>query len=345
MTAISAGGIIYKDTRVKEAIQMGNSEKLRVAVIGAGHLGSIHARIYSRLDKVQLVGVCDIKRKKARKIAHKYRSSTFTNHKDLLEKVDAVSIAVPTSSHYEIAKDFLTHKIHVLVEKPITRTLKEAEEILKLAKRHRLILQVGHIERFNAAVKALEKLKSEPRFIECHRLSPYQKRGLDVGVVLDLMIHDIDIILSIVKSKIKTIAATGVSVLSEHEDIANARIVFENGEVSNITASRVAGEPMRKIRIFYHDAYVSLDYKKQTVSIFRKSNGKISRERIKIKKREPLKAEIKAFVKSVLTKEKPLVSGQEAKDALEVALSIARRCKRQGGNSNESHKSQVTNHK
>jgi len=301
--------------------------KIKVAVIGVGHLGSSHARIYSQFNKVDLVAVCDINTKTAKKIAKRYNVKAVFDYQKLLNKVEAVSIAVPTNLHYKIAKDFIQTKVHVLIEKPITKTLNQANKLLKEAKKNKILLQVGHIERFNAAVKAIKEIINKPKFIECHRLGPYKVRSTDVGVVLDLMIHDIDIILYLVKSKIKKIDAVGVNVLSNHEDIANARISFENNAICNVTSSRVSEEEVRKIRIFQKDAYVSLDYISQQAKIYRKKNDKIVKQNIDITKQEPLKAEIKSFINCIIDKKRPIVSGEDAKLALKTALIITKKIK------------------
>lgn len=297
-------------------------DRLKVAVIGAGRLGSIHARVYSQLDNVRLAGVCDCNSRRAKKVARKSRTTSFVDYRDLFGKVDAVSIVVPTNLHHQIAKDFLMHDINVLVEKPITRTLQEANELLKIAEDKGLILQVGHIERFNSAARAINGLSDNPKFIECHRLGPYDKRVSDVGVVLDLMIHDIDMVLGLVNSKVEKIDAIGVNVLSNYEDIANARIRFRNNTICDLTASRVTEDITRKIRIFQKDAYISLDYVSQSALLYKRMGGKITKRRINIKKEEPLRAELDSFINCVKTRERPLVSGEEGRDALKIALEI-----------------------
>lgn len=300
---------------------------IKVAVIGIGHLGSIHSRIYSQLKDVQFIGVCDINEAKARKTAKKFRTDYFTDYRNLIGKIDAASIVVPTNLHYEISKPLLENGINLLVEKPFTKTLQEADELLSIAKDKGLILQVGHVERFNSAVLAIENIIKKPIFIECHRLGPYKKRSTDIGVVLDLMIHDIDIILGLVKDEIKNIDAVGAPVLSSDEDIANVRLQFKNGAVCNLTASRITDKTLRKIRVFQKDAYISLDYFKPSCYIYRKAAQKITRQSIKIRKEEPLKLELEAFITCVATKEKPLVSGIEGRNALAIALEIQRKIK------------------
>ncbi len=299
-------------------------KKVRVGVVGVGRLGSEHARIYSGMKSVSLLGVVDSIEERAEKIGKSYRAESFTRCSSLFGKVEAVSIAVPTDIHYRIAKDFLERGIHVLLEKPITQTLSQAKKLISLSERKKVILQVGHIERFNSALQQLERHVKNPRFIECHRLSPFQERGIEVGVVLDLMIHDIDIILSLVKSPIRRIEATGVKVLSPYEDIANARVTFANGAVANITSSRISREKMRKMRIFERDTYASVDFLHQTISIYKHTAHGITRETPEIKKVEPLKLELKHFINCVLKKYEPLVSGRPAKEALQIALQISR---------------------
>lgn len=300
----------------------GTMRKIKVAVIGVGNLGSIHARIFAGLDNVTLVAVVDSDGKKAKKIARSLRCGHFTDYRKVFGLVDAASIVVPTNLHHAIARDFLQEKLHLLVEKPFTNTVKEADGLLQLAKVKNLVLQVGHVERFNAAILAIQKLPGEPKFIECHRLGPFAARVKDVGVVLDLMIHDIDIILAMVNSTVKSIEAVGVSVLTDHEDIANARINFQNGAVANITASRITPKSMRKIRLFQENAYISLDYEAQTASIYQKENGKIIRTRLNIKKEQPLQKELQAFIHCIREEKAPLVSGEQGRDALAIATEI-----------------------
>ncbi len=302
-------------------------EKIRIGVVGVGHLGSIHAKVYSRLDNVKLVGIADCNIERALEIGKKYHAPAFSDYDNLFDKVDAVSIAVPTSLHYNIGKDFLNHGIHVLIEKPITKTLSEADELIEIAEEKKLILQVGHIERFNSAVLAIEPYLKEPKFIECQRLGPYHKRVNDVGVVLDLMIHDIDIVLGLAKKAVVNIEAVGLSTISNFEDVANVRLTFEGGTIADITASRVTKDVVRKIRIFQEDSYISLDYLNQDAAIFKKTEGKILKERIRIKKKEPLKRELKSFVDCARTGRRPIVSGVEGRQALQVALEILEKIK------------------
>lgn len=302
-------------------------EKIKVAVIGVGHLGAHHARIYSKLENTELAGVCDIIKKRAKKIARFFKTKFTTNYNDFLNNVDAVSISTPTNTHYKIAKDFLENGVNCLIEKPITITCEEAEELLKIANKNNLILQVGHIERFNSAVMAVEQKINEPKFIESHRLGPFKRRSSDIGVVLDLMIHDIDIVLALVKSKIKSMDAIGVNVLTNYEDIANARLVFENGCVCDLTASRITEKEQRKIRIFQKDSYISLDYAKQEAFFYKKKKNSIKKKKIRAKIQEPLFLELGAFINCVRQKEQPIVSAKEATDALRLALEITNKIK------------------
>lgn len=302
-------------------------DKVKVGIIGVGHLGAIHAKVYSKLPNVKLVGVCDCNLKRAIEIGQKYHTNSYADYEDLFDKVDAASIVVPTSLHYNIAKDFLSHGIHTLIEKPITKTLSEADELIEIANEKKLILQVGHIERFNSAVLALEPYLRRPKFIECQRLGPFHKRVDDVGVVLDLMIHDIDIVLGLIERDVVNIEAVGLSTISDYEDIANVRLTFEDGTIADITASRVTKDIVRKIRIFQEESYISLDYLDQEVTIFKKTHDKILKEKVKIKKKEPLKRELESFIECVAAGTKPIVSGVEGRRALQVALEILEKIK------------------
>ena len=285
-------------------------------------MGGIHAKIYSEIKDCSLVAVCDTNLARLNEVSKSLNVPAYTDYKELFGKVDAVSIATPTKLHYKIASDFLEHNIHALVEKPFTTSLKEADSLIKTAENKDLILQVGHIERFNSAFSATLKLIKEPKFIECHRLSPFPNRSLDVGAVLDIMIHDIDIVLGLVASNIKKIESVGVNVLTQFEDIANARITFKNGCVANLTASRVSDEIMRKIRIFQEDTYISLDYKDAKASVYKKTGHSITKEDLPIEKEQPLQKELQSFVHCVLSHKEPLVSGKVAREAVKVALQI-----------------------
>ena len=323
-------------------------QRLKVAVVGVGHLGKEHARVYAELPGVELYGVVDIQGKQAEKIAQQYNTRHFSNYKEVIDKVTAVSIAVPTKSHYAIAKEFLQQGVHVMIEKPMTGTVSEARELIGISKEKKIVLQAGYIERFNPAIVAIKKLSINPRFIECHRLSPFTFRSADIGVVLDLMIHDIDIILHITGSKVKKFDAVGVNVISDKEDIANVRVQFENGCVANITASRVSLTPMRKMRLFSEDSYISIDYQKKEALIYKKSpkltlkslnisemdvstiadlrsyvfGDLLKIEHIKMDDYEPLKKELESFVDCIVGHKEPVVSGAEGLKAIEVANDI-----------------------
>jgi len=297
--------------------------KLNVAIIGIGHLGSRHLKVYHELSQeVNLIGVCDVKESRTKKLADHYNVKLFSSHKELIGKVDAVNICTPTTCHFDIAKDFLENDIHTFVEKPITTTVAQANQLIKIAEEKKLILQVGHIERFNSAFKSIKHFAKNPKFIECHRLNRFPNRSLDIGVVMDLMIHDIDIILGLAKSKVSDVRASGVKVLTHLEDIANARITFENGCVCNLTASRISDEVTRKIRIFLEDSYISLDYVKQEAFVYKKHRKLISKHSLPIEKEEPLKKELQSFIDCVQNNKKPIVSGSEGRDALVLALDI-----------------------
>ena len=319
--------------------------KVPVGVIGVGHLGKIHASLYREVKSAELIGVYDSDVNKAKKIAEELNVSAYDDINQLLEKVDAVNIVTPTSTHYTIAKQALDHNCHLFIEKPIMTSETEAEEIIQIAKEKNRLLQVGHIERFNPAVLAIADVSLKPLFIESHRLASFNPRGTDVAVILDLMIHDLDLILSLVKSKPVQIDASGVKVVSETLDIANARIQFENGCVANITASRISTKKMRKMRIFQQNSYISIDfvegfseiyyiddtaltYKNGTLAF---SLGQIEagdkRKEIKYNKLQradvnPLKYEISGFVESIQANIPPLVSGQDGLAALKLANQV-----------------------
>lgn len=300
--------------------------KIRVGVVGVGYLGSHHARIYSAMNDVELVGVADENKDRADEIAGRYNTTAFYDYRDLLNRVQAVSIATPTTLHYPVTLDFIRHGIDVLIEKPITASIDEADSLINEAEGKGVHIEVGHIERFNKAFIAMNKYVNNPRFIESHRMGPYVGRGIDVDVILDLMIHDIDIILSVVKSDINDIRATGVPVLTNNIDIANARIEFDNGCIANVTASRVSKDKMRKIRIFQPDMYLSLDYGQQSMAIYRKiikdGSPAITGEEIRLEREEPLFAELTSFIAAIRNKSKPVVSGIDGRKALSAALKI-----------------------
>lgn len=297
------------------------SKKLRVAVIGIGHLGKEHARIYKSLSEVELIGLCD------QDAGRKERADAlgvpfFTDFHELIGKVDAVSIATPTFSHHAVAKEFLKAKVHTLIEKPITLKLEEADELMELAKKNNCALQVGHIERHNPGFKRVGEIAKNIRFFEIHRLGPFTGRINDCGVVLDLMIHDIDIIFGLIKSEVLSFDAVGINVLTPFEDIANVRIKFKNGAVADMTASRLTFEKQRKIRIFQEDAYISLDYEAQSAKIFRKTGNEIQQEVIEIQKSEPLKEELSFFINEIISGRSPGKPDEAARDALKFAIEI-----------------------
>lgn len=294
---------------------------LKTAVIGVGHLGKEHARIYRELPQSTLVAICDADPSKKQK-ADELGVSFISDFRELIGKVDAVSIATPTSRHYEVAKEFLAAGIHTLIEKPITLELDEADRLIELSKKNRCALQVGHLERHNPALKRVGEIAKNIRFFEIHRLGPFTGRINDCGVVLDLMIHDLDIVLGLVKSEVESFDAVGINVLTPFEDIANVRIRFRNGAVADLTASRLTPEKQRKIRIFQQDAYVSLDYEAQSGKIFRKLEDKITQENVAVEKAEPLKEELKFFLSGIESGESLGRPDQAARDALAFAIDI-----------------------
>ena len=307
-------------------------KRIRVAVIGTGYLGRFHAEKYAHLEGVELVGVVDIEKERAEEVAKKLAGTatieSYSTYEDIIDKVDAVSVVTPTNTHLKIGRDFLSKGVHVLMEKPMALDSIEAEELLQAALKSGAILQIGHLERFNAAVVALKKRHVAPMFIESHRLSGFPNRGTDVDVVLDLMIHDIDIILNLVNSEVESVDATGIPIVSTKVDIANARLKFQNGCVANVTASRVSLEPLRRLRIFQRDAYISVDYAAQHISISTKEQDddtgkvKIATEELDIEMKDSLNEEIKSFIGSCREKTPPLVTGLDGKRALEVAARI-----------------------
>jgi predicted dehydrogenase len=330
--------------------------KVRVAVLGTGSLGKEHARLYAELaasGQVEFAGLHDASAETARKVAAKHNAHIFNSVAEAAAASDALNIVTPTSTHFELAKSLLKQGKHVLVEKPMTDNADEAAELVQLAQQNNCVLQVGHVERFNPVFKYLETVATAPRFIETHRLSPYPARSMDIGVVLDLMIHDLDVVLAFVKSPLTSVDAVGIPVLSKSEDIANARLRFANGCVANLTVSRVSPERMRKIRVFSSGdtpSYISLDYRAQEGFIYRIARDgeeessllkkllaskdstivsqfagkRIVREPVPIAKEEPLKLELQHFVNCVREKQIPMVSGESAKRALDLAFEITR---------------------
>jgi predicted dehydrogenase len=306
--------------------------KVKVGVIGVGYFGQFHAEKYAKMKGVELVGVVDINPFQAKEIAKRYKTEPFFHHSDLFDKVQAVSIAVPTPLHYSVTKDCLLQGIDVFLEKPVANSLDEADELIQLAESKDLIFQIGHLERFNGAMLALEGVVQNPMFIESSRLGPFLMRGTEVNVVLDLMIHDIDIILSWVHSKVQWFHAVGIPVLTPHIDIANVRMEFENGCTANLTASRVSRERTRKIRLFQPNGYFSIDFLSQKVIFAGKDadsgEGKIPgifTKKFPVKKVDPLTVEIQSFLHCVRERKPPRVSGKDGRQALEVALKIVQK--------------------
>jgi predicted dehydrogenase len=297
---------------------------LKAAVVGVGYLGRFHAAKYAAHPGAELVAVVDLDAERARAIGGELGVAALTDHRALAGRVDCASIAVPTNFHYEVARDLLAAGIDVLVEKPVTTGVEEAKSLVELAVRGERVLQVGHLERFNPAVLALDGLVTQPRFIECHRLAPFTERGTDVDVVLDLMIHDLDVILSMVPSAVRSVEAVGVPVLTPSVDIANARIRFANGCIANVTASRVSLKRERKLRIFQPDAYLAVDYGERRVRICRREPDADGQAALVIEDREvpegdALESEIDAFLRAVRERQPPPVSGWDGLRALEVA--------------------------
>lgn len=306
------------------------SDRLRIGVVGTGYLGKFHAKIYNELPDVDLVGIVDINEMVARAVAEECGNCTiYTDSRDLLDKVDAVSIVVPTELHLEVARPFLEKGIHMLLEKPVAPGYEESLEIVQLAEKSGAILQIGHLERYNAGVMALAERVKAPRFIEVHRLGPFVARATDVDVVTDLMIHDIDIVMELVGSPIKHLSAMGTPVITDHVDIANARIEFENGAVANVSASRVSNKKFRRIRVFERNHYYGLNYADQRLDVVTaQRTGKdqkwpeIVTEQIEIEPRLPLNAELEDFINNIRTGSTPLVTGRVGLEALRVALLV-----------------------
>jgi predicted dehydrogenase len=319
---------------------MSEGEKVKVGVVGVGALGRHHARLYKEIQDAGLVGVYDASPERAAEIAKEFSVPAFESAEALAEKCDALSVAVPATLHHKAAAPLLKMRRHVMMEKPLAAALDEAKEIVSLARSNNLVLGVGHVERFNPAMDYLEKFAANTRFIEAHRLAEYppprpgaHRRGTEVGVVLDLMIHDIDLALSMVNSEVERFDAVGVPVLSETEDIASVRIKFVNGGVANLTASRVSGESVRKFRVFQTDCYISMDYGKRTGLIVKKSQLGMARKSISLDEKNALKAELENFVSCVRTAKEtgkitdPKVSGEQGLRALELALKITEEIK------------------
>jgi len=307
-------------------------KRIKVGVVGIGHLGNYHLQKYKLLPDVEIAGVADTLQDRSRKAAALYGCTAFSDHREMIGSVDAVSVTVPTRAHHAVAKDFLSAGKDVLLGKPIAVTLEEADALIGLSEEKGALLQIGFVERFNPAVTALGKVIEKPMFVESHRLHPFIERGTDVDVVLDLMIHDLDIILHFVRSPVKNVEAVGVSVLSDEVDIANVRVVFENGCVANITASRITLKNLQKIRFFGLEGYHSVDFEKRELVSLSKTQGidgkvRIAYNDVEVIPCDPLEEEIRAFVHSVKTRKPPPVSGREGRKALELAVDIVRKMK------------------
>ncbi|MCG3199480.1 MAG: Gfo/Idh/MocA family oxidoreductase [Candidatus Omnitrophica bacterium] len=315
--------------------------KTKIGVFGVGHLGKHHARILNALPSTELVGVHDVDRQRGEEIAEREGVPYFQRWEDLLDRCEAVDVVTPTTYHHALAAPALSAGKHVFVEKPMTKTVAEADDLIDLAARNNLVLQVGHIERFNSAVMEIKRVLDRPRYIEASRLTLYSPRVKDIGVVVDLMIHDLDLILSLVPSKVARFDAVGVPVLTQHEDIASARITFEDGCVANLTASRVSLEPQRRIRIFQRDSYFSLDYQKQEIAVFRKlaQNEErmmgdplpgINHYTLHMNREEDaLTTELSDFIRCVQEGKPPVVSGEDGRRALELAIQVTEEARRQ----------------
>jgi predicted dehydrogenase len=295
---------------------------MRVAVIGVGHVGKHHARVYAELPNVELVGVVDIVKSRADETAALSKTASFTDYRELFGKVDAASLAVPTIDHAWIGADLLEHGIDVLVEKPIASSAEQARTLIDAAALNKRVLQVGHVERFNPVVAAARELATKPQFFEIHRLAAFSPRSLDIDVVLDLMIHDIDIVLSLVQSPVREVRAVGIPVLSQKPDIANARVEFEDGCVANFTASRVSFEKTRKLRFFQPHDYISVDYSAQTGTMVSLRMGNVTERKLEPPKEEPLKLQLAAFAKCVENRRTPVVGGEDGLRALDLAMRI-----------------------
>ena len=303
-------------------------KNIKIGVIGVGYLGRFHAQKYAAMEDVELVGVADTDRQRSEEIAEEYSTRAYDDYLDLIDHVDAVSVVVPTVYHHRVATACLERRIDVLVEKPITTTLEEADDLIRMADQSGCILQVGHLERFNPAVLAMKPQLTHPLFIEAHRISTFKNRGTDVDVVLDLMIHDIDIILSIVDAPIKTIHTVGAPVITKLTDIANTRIIFENGCTANVTVSRISMDDIRRMRIFQPGTYISVDFiKKEAMTVSMKKDSQSNFPLPDIKKQgfqeqDILELELKDFIANVRNRSKPMVSGVEGRRALDIALQV-----------------------
>ncbi len=301
---------------------------LRIGVIGVGYLGRHHARVFSEIEDVELVAVADVDHKRAEEIAKAYNCAAYSDYKEIFDKVDAVSIVTPTTTHYDIALDCLRNGKDLFIEKPITVTVEEADRLIEEAEKEERIIQVGHIERYNPAIIAIEEMIERPKFMESERLSPFLGRGIDVDVTLDLMIHDIDIIMALSKSRVKAIKAIGAKVLTDNLDVAKAWLEMEDGSSALVTASRLSSEKKRTLKIFQDSGFFVVDYQAgEILTHSRNSEGEIKHGKIKPPKAEPLKEELKDFVRSVKNRKRPRVTAEDGREALKVALYISRRIK------------------
>jgi predicted dehydrogenase len=310
-------------------------DKLKIGVIGVGHLGEYHVQKYKAIKGVELVGVMDINEHRVGEIAKRYETRPFTDHHDLLKGVDAVSLAVPTTAHFEVAKDVLSNGVHLLIEKPITYDVEPADILIKMAEEKDLVIQVGLVERFNPAVVKMKSLLTRPLFLESHRMNVFTTRGIEDDVVLDLMIHDLDIFLHVVPAEVKEVHSVGMSVITGKTDIANVRMIFENGTVANLTASRVSNKTQRKIRVFQPETYLSINCVKREVNVIRldsdvldaENHPQLSSNKMVFPGSDPLADEIASFVKSVANGTEPAVSGRDGRRALQYALGIIEQIK------------------
>lgn len=311
---------------------------VRIGVVGVGHLGEYHVQKYRAMEAVDLVGVVDTDADRAAEIAQRYDTRVYGSLEEILGRVDAVSLAVPTERHFSIAKGILSRGIHLLIEKPITYDEADANRLIEMAQKKKLVLQVGHVERFNPAVIKMESLLTQPIFVESHRMNLFTVRGTDVDVVLDLMIHDLDIILHMVQSEVREVHGVGMSVITKKTDIANVRIIFQNGTVANLTASRVSNQPLRKIRIFQPDAYISVNCYEKEVTVTRLDDSsttepfpRIVSRKMKYPDADPLFDQLSAFIHAVRTGTEPVVTGEDGRAALSIALviidQIEKRCR------------------
>jgi predicted dehydrogenase len=314
--------------------------RIKVGVIGTGHLGRFHALNYAQIPEAELVGVTDLDTAKAEAVAQEAHCRPYPDPLSLLKNVQAVSIAVPTDRHHAVGLEVLRHRVHCLIEKPIARTLEEADELVGLGRQNRSVLNVGHVERFNPAIQALQGYTLCPQFIEAHRLAQFNPRGTEVSVILDLMIHDIDIALHLVGAPVRRVEASGVAVVSQTADIANARILFENGAVANLTASRISQKKMRKTRLFQRDAYISVDFLDKVAEVYSLESGeagtgmvlaeigvggrkkRVSYRRLDVPEKGGLRLELEAFLQAIRGEPSPAVTGEEGRGALAVAMTV-----------------------